>query len=331
MKSLFLLTTGVLMFSNMTAFADCPGGQCGLRNRGYQSAVQSQGGSYQSGNYQGDGGYYQVPPQEGSYQRQDRNYQGQPQGQGRYYQQEGYYQRQEGTEPDQNQIQTPKPERLQGSPRQGVYYQQGGYYQRQQGAELDQDQIQTPKSERGFQGSPRQGAFYQQGGYYQRQEDNVPDQDQIKTPKPESSLKGSPQKGSFYQQSGYYQRQDQNPDTDQEIEEPKQDTKFKQEQSGSMLKTSDTFGTTSSTTQHAQNQNLANSDNQIEKKISDTFKPGYFTKGYEGVKADVRNGNVNLSGTVESDSAKKEVTEKVQKIDGVKSVNNTQLRVQPKK
>lgn len=76
--------------------------------------------------------------------------------------------------------------------------------------------------------------------------------------------------------------------------------------------------------------NTEASDRALETKVRDALKPGYLTKGFQGVIAEAHNGNVTLKGTVETEKEKKEVTNKIQKIDGVKGVNNSQLKVQQK-
>lgn len=64
------------------------------------------------------------------------------------------------------------------------------------------------------------------------------------------------------------------------------------------------------------------SDQEITKQIRDTLSSGWFSSGYQGVSFDVNNGNVNLSGTVDSIDNKNKVENAVKKIDGVKQVNN---------
>lgn len=71
------------------------------------------------------------------------------------------------------------------------------------------------------------------------------------------------------------------------------------------------------------------SDQDISNKIKPILSAGWFTNGHENVSYDVNNGNVNLSGSVDSTDNKNKVEESVRKIDGVKQVNN-QISVVPK-
>lgn len=80
-----------------------------------------------------------------------------------------------------------------------------------------------------------------------------------------------------------------------------------------------------------QNQNPRVIDAQVKQKIQDAIKAdGYFSKGYENVNFDVIDGSVTLRGTVDSESNKKDIMEKVAKIDGIRKIDN-QIRVQPRK
>ena len=63
-------------------------------------------------------------------------------------------------------------------------------------------------------------------------------------------------------------------------------------------------------------------DQDISNDIRDSIGSGWFSKGYEHVSFDVNNGIVTLSGSVESLENKKNVEEKVSKIDGVKQVRS---------
>jgi osmotically-inducible protein OsmY len=64
------------------------------------------------------------------------------------------------------------------------------------------------------------------------------------------------------------------------------------------------------------------SDSDIEKKIRDSIKSGWFEKGYDNVQARVNNGNVTLSGTVNTWDDKKSISKKVLDVKGVRDVNN---------
>lgn len=71
-------------------------------------------------------------------------------------------------------------------------------------------------------------------------------------------------------------------------------------------------------------------DRDLNQKAQDSLKSGTFTRGYENVNVDVRNGRATLRGTVNSDSERTKVQDIVQKIDGIESVDN-QITVRPAK
>lgn len=68
--------------------------------------------------------------------------------------------------------------------------------------------------------------------------------------------------------------------------------------------------------------NNQTSDSDLKKAIQDKLAKGWFQKGYENVQVSVSNGNVMLSGFVDSDSDLKEVEKRVQKVDGIKKIAN---------
>jgi osmotically-inducible protein OsmY len=65
-----------------------------------------------------------------------------------------------------------------------------------------------------------------------------------------------------------------------------------------------------------------NSDQKLNKDIKDALSAGVFTKGYEQVTVDVRNGNVMLGGMVQTQADKDNVDKKVRDMEGVKAVIN---------
>lgn len=69
-------------------------------------------------------------------------------------------------------------------------------------------------------------------------------------------------------------------------------------------------------------------DQEVSKKIRDTIGSGWFSKGYQDVTFDVRNGIVSLRGSVDTLEDKNKVEDSVRKIDGVKQVNS-QISVNP--
>jgi osmotically-inducible protein OsmY len=64
------------------------------------------------------------------------------------------------------------------------------------------------------------------------------------------------------------------------------------------------------------------SDPEITQEIHDSIGSGWFSKGYEDVSFDVRNGIVYLRGTVDTLENRKKVEDSVIKIEGVRQVNN---------
>lgn len=63
-------------------------------------------------------------------------------------------------------------------------------------------------------------------------------------------------------------------------------------------------------------------DQDIRNQINDTLSSGWFSKGFDGVKFEVNNGNVLLRGTVDTIDNKNKIEQSVRKIDGVRQVNN---------
>lgn len=63
-------------------------------------------------------------------------------------------------------------------------------------------------------------------------------------------------------------------------------------------------------------------DQVIARKITDTLKGGWFSKGYETITFSVHQGNVELNGTVEKEEDRKKVEDAVRKIDGVRNIHN---------
>ncbi|MBA3815548.1 MAG: BON domain-containing protein [Parachlamydiaceae bacterium] len=64
------------------------------------------------------------------------------------------------------------------------------------------------------------------------------------------------------------------------------------------------------------------SDQDIDKKIHDLIDSGVFSKGYPNVTSRVNNGNVTLSGSVNSQDDKVKIEDGVRKIKGVRQLNN---------
>lgn len=68
------------------------------------------------------------------------------------------------------------------------------------------------------------------------------------------------------------------------------------------------------------------SDQELAKKIRDKISSGWFSKGYDKVTVDVRDGVVTLSGSVKTESDKEKIEKEVRNLDGVKTFNS-QLKV----
>lgn len=73
-------------------------------------------------------------------------------------------------------------------------------------------------------------------------------------------------------------------------------------------------------------ENQSSSDTLLQQKVDDTLKNNYLRKNYKQVNARVYNGNVTLTGTVESDQDRLDAEKRVRDIKGVRQVND-QLRV----
>ena len=69
------------------------------------------------------------------------------------------------------------------------------------------------------------------------------------------------------------------------------------------------------------------SDQDLSKKINDKIGPGWFSKGYDQVRAQVRNGKVSLEGSVKTWEDKEKVEKEIRNIEGVRGVNS-QITVQ---
>jgi osmotically-inducible protein OsmY len=108
-------------------------------------------------------------------------------------------------------------------------------------------------------------------------------------------------------------------------EEQKQNRTLSYDYNNARNNASQNMGT--STQQRSQKQE---SDSQILDKIKNILKGGLFSKGYENITINVRNGNITLGGTVENESDKQKVIEMVQNLSGVREIDD-QIRVQPSK
>lgn len=64
------------------------------------------------------------------------------------------------------------------------------------------------------------------------------------------------------------------------------------------------------------------SDQTISKNIRDVLSAGMMSKGYPNVRFEVRNGAIKLSGSVYSEADKKNIEEKVRKINGIRHIDN---------
>lgn len=64
------------------------------------------------------------------------------------------------------------------------------------------------------------------------------------------------------------------------------------------------------------------SDQMISKDVRDILSPGMMSKGYPNVRFEVRNGAIKLSGSVYSQEDKKNIEDKVRKINGIRNIDN---------
>lgn len=71
----------------------------------------------------------------------------------------------------------------------------------------------------------------------------------------------------------------------------------------------------------------AASDQELAKRIRDKLAAGWFTKGYENVSVQVRDGVVTLTGSVKSQSDKDKIEKEVRELEGVKTFNS-QIKVE---
>lgn len=71
------------------------------------------------------------------------------------------------------------------------------------------------------------------------------------------------------------------------------------------------------------------SDSDLHKKVQDTLKGGYFTKGFQNVNFRIQNGKVILDGSVGTLDDKKSLIKKVIDIKGVTDVNADRVIVMP--
>ncbi len=72
----------------------------------------------------------------------------------------------------------------------------------------------------------------------------------------------------------------------------------------------------------ANDDRYANSDQKLTKDIHDKLSSGLFSKGYEQVNIDAKNGNVTLTGNVQTQSDKDKVEKEVRNMSGVRSLNS---------
>ena len=67
---------------------------------------------------------------------------------------------------------------------------------------------------------------------------------------------------------------------------------------------------------------VTEADRVLNSKVRAALQGGFFSKGYDSILSDVRGGIVTLRGTVTSDSDRKTVIDRVQKLDGVEKIDN---------
>lgn len=69
-------------------------------------------------------------------------------------------------------------------------------------------------------------------------------------------------------------------------------------------------------------------DQQLVKNIQEKLNDGWFSKNYPNINIAVRNGNVTLSGIVETSSEKEEIEKEVRNMEGVRSLDSSRIKVQ---
>ena len=72
----------------------------------------------------------------------------------------------------------------------------------------------------------------------------------------------------------------------------------------------------------ANDDRYANNDQKLTKDIRDKLSSGLFSKGYEQVNIDAKNGTVTLTGNVQTQSDKDKVEKEVRNMSGVRSLNS---------
>lgn len=70
-------------------------------------------------------------------------------------------------------------------------------------------------------------------------------------------------------------------------------------------------------------------DKDVVEKVRKAISGGFFSKSYDNVSADVKNGVLTLRGTVSSESDVKTILDRVQKIEEIHQINN-QIIIQKK-
>ena len=92
------------------------------------------------------------------------------------------------------------------------------------------------------------------------------------------------------------------------------------------VKDQDTREAAKEAAKYPQDRFASDADREINNKIRDKIS-GWFTNEYKNIALNTSNGNVSISGYVDSLDAQKKLTDEVRKIEGVKAVsNNTQVR-----
>lgn len=88
----------------------------------------------------------------------------------------------------------------------------------------------------------------------------------------------------------------------------------------------DSFSSRNTTANQAQ-ADIAAADQAIKNEVQSSLRGSFFTKGYPNVRAEVDNGTVILTGTIDSQKSLSDLREKINKIDGVRNIAS-QLRVE---
>ncbi|HEY4832923.1 MAG TPA: BON domain-containing protein [Waddliaceae bacterium] len=73
------------------------------------------------------------------------------------------------------------------------------------------------------------------------------------------------------------------------------------------------------------------SDAELTKKIQDKLNPGWFSEGYQGISANVKNGIATLKGTIPTQDDKERLEKEVRNMEGVRALDSQLIVQEPGK